>query len=42
MKEIRELTEIKETNNVTSNQVLCWMKTREVQRMQKPLLEAAK
>ena len=36
---IREHTTIKETNNVTSKQVLCWPERLEVQRVEKALLE---
>ena len=42
MEKIRELSTIKETNKVTSEQVLCWTKKVEVQRAQKALLEATK
>ena len=38
MEIIRELTTIKEANNITSEQFLCWAKGVEVQRVQKVLL----
>ena len=40
MEIIRQLTALKETNEVTSEQVLCWAKRVEAQRVQKVLLEA--
>ena len=42
MEIIRQLATIKETNKVTSEQLLFWMKRIEMQRVQKALLEATK
>ena len=41
-KVIRELTAMKTTSEITSEQVLCWAKRIEAQRVQKAMLETKK
>ena len=42
MKIARELTTIKNTNEITSEHVLCWAKRVEVQRAKKAMIEDTK